>query len=313
MIWLSWRQFRAQALVAAFALILLAGCLVVLGRQIRGGDYSGAELREQFQGRVYLLDAVLLLTPALIGLFWGAPLAARELETGTHRLVWNQSITRRRWLTVKLLLTGLATVITGALVSALLTWAAGPLDRFTGDRFSTIFFGTRNLAPVAYGVFALVLGAVAGLLIRRTVPAMAVTLVVLVVTQALIPNVIRPHLMAPERLSVPITAEVVRNLSFLGQHPEISGLKMPGAWVINTSELRTADGSRVSDDTYGVCVAGSLDKAPDCLAALNLHVDVDYQPVSRYWTFQWLESVLYLSLALLLAAAGLWRIRRAAH
>jgi len=55
MIWLTWRQFRAQALA----------------------------------------------TPALLGIFWGAPLIARELETGTCRLAWNQSVTRTRWLTVK--------------------------------------------------------------------------------------------------------------------------------------------------------------------------------------------------------------------
>ncbi|WP_436527478.1 ABC transporter permease subunit [Actinoplanes sp. HUAS TT8] len=312
MIWLSWRQFRVQALVAAVALILLAAGLVVLGRQIRDGGYSGAELREHFQGRVYLLDAVLLLMPALIGLFWGAPLVARELEAGTHRLVWNQSVTRRRWLTVKLLLTGLAAAVAGALTSALLTWAASPLDRFTGDRFSTIFFGTRNLAPVAYGIFALVLGIVVGLLIRRTVPAMALTLLALVVTQALTPNLIRPHLMTPEHMSAPVTAEVVRNLTFLGQQPEISGLKLPGAWVISTSRLRTADGATVPADAYGRCVAGSFDKAADCLGALNLHVDIDYQPTSRYWTFQWLESALYLGLALLLTALGLWRIRTSA-
>lgn len=313
MIWLSWRQFRAQALVAAIALLLLLVYLVVLGRQIRDGGHSGAELREQFQGRVYLLDAMLLLTPALIGLFWGAPLVARELETGTHRLAWNQSVTRRRWLTVKLLLTGLAAMLAGALVSAALTWAASPLDRFTGDRFSTIFFGTRNLAPVAYGIFALVLGVVLGLLIRRTVPAMALTLLVFVVTQALTPNLVRPHLMTAEHMSAPVTAEVVRNLTFLGQQPEISGLKVPGAWVISTSELRTADGARVSEDAYGRCVAGSFEGVADCLGGLNLHVDIDYQPVDRYWTFQWLESALYLGLALSLAAFGLWRIRRAAH
>lgn len=313
MIWLSWRQFRAQAVVASIALILLTGYLVVFGKKIRDGDYSGAELREHFQNRVYLLDAVLLLAPALIGLFWGAPLVARELESGTHRLAWNQSVTRRRWLTVKLLLTGLAAVLAGALISTLLTWAASPLDQFTGDRFSTIFFGTRNVAPVAYGVFALVLGVVVGLLVRRTVPAMALTLLVFVVTQSLMPNLIRPHLLTPEHMSAPVTAEVVRNLTFLGQQPEIAGLKVPGAWVLSTSELRTADGARVPDTSYGPCVAGSFEKAADCIGALNLHVDVDYQPTSRYWTFQWLESALYLSLALLLAALGLWRIRRSAH
>ncbi|GIE88712.1 transmembrane transport protein [Actinoplanes regularis] len=310
MIWLSWRQFRAQALTGAVALILLASFLVVLGHQIRDGDHSGAELRDRFQSQVYLLDAVLLLTPALIGLFWGAPLVARELETGTHRLAWNQSVTRRRWLSVKLLLTGLAALVAVALVSALLTWAASPLDRVADERFTTIFFGTRNLAPVAYGIFALVLGVVTGLLIRRTVPAMALTALVFVVTQALVPNLLRPNLVPPVHGSAPITAEVVRNLSFLGSQPVISGLKMPGAWVLDTSELRTADGARVSQEAYDNCVSGSFDAVAECLGALKLHVDVEYQPADRYWTFQWLESGFYLGLTLLLAAFGLWRIRR---
>jgi hypothetical protein len=93
----------------------------------------------------------------------------------------------------------------------------------------------------------------------------------------------------------------------------ISGLKLPGAWVISTSELRTRDGVRVPQGVYEKCTKGSFEAAADCLGALGLHVDVDYQPVGRYWAFQWLESGLYLSLALLLAALGLWRIRRAAH
>jgi len=48
------------------------------------------------------LGLVVLVVPALIGVFWGAPLIARELETGTFRLAWTQSVTRTRWLAVKL-------------------------------------------------------------------------------------------------------------------------------------------------------------------------------------------------------------------
>ena len=45
---------------------------------------------------------LIALTPAVTGLFWDAPLLARELETGTFALAWNQSVTRARWLAVKL-------------------------------------------------------------------------------------------------------------------------------------------------------------------------------------------------------------------
>ena len=52
------------------------------------------------------------VAPALIGIFWGAPLVTRELEAGTFRLAWNQSVTRARWMAVKLGLIGLAAMAT---------------------------------------------------------------------------------------------------------------------------------------------------------------------------------------------------------
>src|SRR4029453_7285318 len=75
------------------------------------------------------VTAVVLLLPALIGLFWGAPLLARELEAGTHRLVWNQSITRTRWLAVKLAVTGLAAMTAAGLGSLVVSWWANPIEK----------------------------------------------------------------------------------------------------------------------------------------------------------------------------------------
>src|SRR5262249_52817678 len=76
-----------------------------------------------------LCIGLLLVTPAVIGVFWGAPLVAREIETGTFRLAWNQSVTRARWLAVKLGLIGLASMATARLRSLMLTWWASPIDR----------------------------------------------------------------------------------------------------------------------------------------------------------------------------------------
>ena len=124
MTWLTWRQFRAQAFTAIAALAVFAVLLAATGphlaslyatsgisgcraHQLRA---PGQQLPQQLYAAgtywvLYLLGVVIiLLTPALIGLFWGAPLIARELETGTSALAWNQSITRTRWLAVKLAL-----------------------------------------------------------------------------------------------------------------------------------------------------------------------------------------------------------------
>ncbi|HEV7963234.1 MAG TPA: ABC transporter permease subunit [Actinoplanes sp.] len=324
MIWMSWRQFRAQALVGVIAVAALAVYLVILGMQIRHGYSDNLDLCQKqgggcasvmtefqnvYKSRLYFLDAILVLIPALIGLFWGAPLVTRELEAGTHRLVWNQSITRRRWLAIKLLVVGLASMALAGAASLLLTWAASPFDLVAENRFTTLLFGARNIVPIAYAAFAFVLGTVVGIMVRRAVPAMALTFLVFVVIQVLVPNMVRPHLMTPVTTSQPMTAQVIKNLSFLGRHPTISGLKIPGAWVTSSSELLTSSGQPIDQNKYGECTSGAFDAAADCLGKLNLHVDITYQPIDRYWTFQWLESALFIGLSVLLVAFGMWRIK----
>jgi hypothetical protein len=305
MIWLSLRQFRGQAITGAVVLAVAVPAMSIIGHRMRGaGDPS------DYQSLVYALDALLLIGPALLGLFWGAPLVARELETGTAALVWNQSVTRRRWLAVKLAVVAAAAMITGGLGSVLLGWAAAPLDRVNQDRFTTVFFGTRGLVPAAYAVFAVSLGVALGLLVRRTLPAMALTAAAFVAVQVLTPNLVRPHLMPPRTMAVPVTAAVIRDLSFLGRQPSIEGLKIPGAWVTAGSPLRTADGRQIAQERYAACIAEPLDRMPDCLGRLNLHVDIAYQPAGRYWPFQWLESAFYLALAALLALIAGFRVTR---
>ncbi|MEV4513254.1 transmembrane transport protein [Dactylosporangium sp. NPDC049525] len=316
MTWLAWRQVRTQLLVTGVALAVLAGYLLLLGTQIRAGHHdavaSGSALREfqsRFQGRVYLLDALLLVTPALFGMFWGAPLVARELETGTHRLVWNQSVSRHRWLVVRLAVGCAAAAAVTGLFSLLLTWAASPYDAVAADRFTALLFGTRNLAPVAYTCCAVVLGALIGLLLRRTVPAMALTALLFAAVQVAVPTVVRPHLGTPVHASQPMTADVIRNLSFLGAQADVEGLSAPNAWVVSNSKLLTADGRTVDLDRYHGCLSGQFDVMAQCVAALDLHVDVAYHPGGSYWRFQWLESLLFLASAFALAGVALWRIR----
>jgi ABC-type transport system involved in multi-copper enzyme maturation permease subunit len=323
--WLSWRQFRAQAVVALVALIVTAIGLVLLGLSIRhsydadlalckrrGGGCGPvlAEFQDKYVNLLYLLDALLLVVPGLLGTFWGAPLVARELESGTHRLVWNQSVSRRRWLAVKLLVVGAASMAAAGLFSTLLTWAASPYDRVAGDRFGGLVFGERNLVPIGYAAFAFVLGTVLGLLIRRTVPAMALTLLVFTVFQLVVPNVIRPHLVTPVTAAWPMPAETIKTLSFLGRDADISGLKIPNAWVVSTSKLLARDGRTVDQKQYQACTVGAPEVAAECLGKLDLHVRVAYQPADRYWRFQWLESLLFLALGALLAAVALAAIRR---
>ena len=332
MIWLTWRQFRGQALTAVATLAALTIFLVILGLRIRhsyevnvncGTGCTLADARDilqsEYSATLLLGGFLVVLVPALIGAFWGAPLIAREIETGTHRLVWNQSVTRTRWLAVKLAFVALAGVaLTGAL-SALLTWAASPYDKLLNGRFDPLVFPTRNIVPLGYAVFAIVAGITIGLLTRRTVPAMAITLAAFAALQILLPTAIRPHLQKPVTETVAFNAETkVHHFSSGGK--ENSGVSIggytnvkPGAWVLsgNTpTPLLDAAGEQVTRQQLSSCVTGEFDKDMACLAGQDLHFTVTYQPANRYWTFQWLEFAAYLILAGLLAGFAFWRIPR---
>ena len=229
MIWLTWRQFRGQALTALAALAALTIYLVILGLRIRHSydvnvDCTGCSvatardiLEKAYFTPLLLTGFLVVLVPAIIGAFWGAPLIARELETGTHRLVWNQSVTRTRWLAVKLAFVTLAGVIVAGALSLLLTWAASPYDKLFDGRFEPLIFPTRNIAPLGYAVFAVVAGITVGLLARRTVLAMAITLAAFAALQILMPTVIRPHLQPPVTETVAFTAAGAHGLGINGE------------------------------------------------------------------------------------------------
>ncbi|HEY3037008.1 MAG TPA: ABC transporter permease, partial [Streptosporangiaceae bacterium] len=220
MIWLTWRQFRIPARAALAALAVLAAALALTGpRLVHLYASSGiatchthgncdavinafiSEARGSgLSGALYFLGiGIVFAAPGLVGVFWGAPLVARELEAGTHRLVWNQSVTRTRWLAVKLGLVGLASVATAGLFSLMVTWWAAPIDKAVMNRITPSVFAARDIAPIGYAAFAFALGVAAGVLIRRTVPAMAVTLAVFAFVQIAVPLWVRPHLMTPVR------------------------------------------------------------------------------------------------------------------
>ena len=326
MIWLTWRQFRTQALVALGALAALTIYLVITGLRIRHsyeanvscagctlGDGKQA-LESTFFDSLLLSGLLVLLVPALVGAFWGAPLIAREFETGTHRLVWNQSVTRTRWLAVKLAIVGLAAVaVTGAL-SLLLTWAASPYDKVLGGRFDPLAFPTRNIVPLGYAAFAIVAGIAIGLLTRRTLPAMAVTLVAFAALQILVPSVVRPHLQKPVTDTVVLAADAAIGSFHTGADGVSVGeyeKSLPGAWILSDeTPLLDASGRQVGRETIAGCMNGDPKKDMACLATKNLHFSVTYQPANRYWTFQWLEFATYVLFAGLLAGFLFWRIRR---
>ncbi len=345
MTWLTWRQFRVQAIVGATALAAFAILLAATGPHLASlyaARISGcrpascADLAASFLAQLYnagtyaLLDllgvVMILLAPAVIGLFWGAPLIARELETGTAALAWNQSVTRTRWLAVKLTVCGLAAMAVTEGLSLMLAWWAAPLGRAVGQlgsthftlpglfgfvlsRFSPMAFASQGITPLGYAAFGFVLGATAGALIRRTVPAMAVTLVIFAALQIAMPLWIRPHLFPARHAVVAVTSlDSLRPDNIPGH---------AGAWLLS-SETVDAAGQPVHA-APAACPPPAVVKGAStggersylaCLASQGLREAFSYQPASRYWAFQGAETAVYLALAVGLAGYCFRRLSR---
>src|SRR5579872_5487955 len=187
MTWLVWRQYRAQgaiafALLAAFAAVILADGFQLashLHSILTSCSGNSACLQQQeplVNGVVSDLPDISLIVPTVLGILWGAPLVAHELESRTTDFAWAQSVTRTRWLAVKIGWLLLAAAVCGGVIAALTTWWSGPINALSASAFVPGQFDTQGIVPIGYAVFAMALGIAAGTLARRTLPAIAVAL-----------------------------------------------------------------------------------------------------------------------------------------
>ncbi|GHG49692.1 MULTISPECIES: transporter [Amycolatopsis] len=324
MTWLTWRQFRIPALSVFAGLIAIAVVLAITGPELVGRT-SFSDEDVLFQGTIL----VLYLLPAVIGVFWGVPMITRELESGTHSLVWNQTVTRKQWLTTKLGFGLLTAMLAAAVLSVAVSWWASPIDALAAaqtsrgmlSRLSPVVFGARGIVPIGYAAFALVLGVAIGMLLKRTVAAMAVTLVTLAAVLLLVPSFVRPYLLPPQTQTVAIVGKDVTNITGNDKEgiTEIGVRNPPGAWVLTNETVDPAGNvadplpSFVQDCSprpgEGPPPRGALE---DCIAQLGTHgyqQRLTYQPGSRFWPLQWLELALYLAMTALLTWFCFRRLR----
>ncbi|WP_409490222.1 ABC transporter permease [Amycolatopsis sp. cmx-11-12] len=181
MLWLTYRQHRMQLLITAALLVAVGILLLVNGNAVA----TSPDPAKLFQD-LYTYLSWLQVVPVAIGVFWGAPLVAAEYERGTTKLAWTQSISRFRWLGVKLgFLAVLATLGGLAFGTMMQRWVeVFPTDRgdtaFTSRFDNPVLFAMTGVAPAAWWLFGFVLGTAAGALIRKALPAIAVTIAVTV-------------------------------------------------------------------------------------------------------------------------------------
>lgn len=356
MIRFAWLQTRAQTLTGAAVLIAIVVVVAITGIELSHlynslvvhcqttGDCPAGTARYASHQRFLqsALPFLLRTTPALLGIFWGAPLCSREFESGTFRLAWTQSVSRKRWIVTKLAMGFAATVVLAGLLTLAVTWWARGFDILSANQYTN--FDERDIVPIGYAAFAFTLGALVGAMVRRVLPAMAAALAGFVAVRLAVTAWVRPHLIAPLHAVGPLTSPPSFNIrgtingpvptAFTVQTPD-----MPNAWV-QSAKLVTSSGhaptlAQTSAFVRQYCPSllhpvppasvpggpgGGPIQTPGNSTALNcqsqaehvFRLAVSYQPASRYWIFQWSELGIFLALA---AAAGFgcywWITRRA--
>jgi hypothetical protein len=339
-IWVTWRQHRAQAAVGAVVFAAVATGLLIVGTVARirarsldlpaclsaQRDCEGA--LEKLHGYFHTIPpftGALVVLPILAGMFWGAPLVSREYEAGTHRLAWTQSVSPLRWITTKLVLIFAVVTAAALAISVLALWALSPLMPAFGGRFNSTWYDIQGIVPVACMVFALSVGIAASALIRRTIPAMAVT--ILVYAFARIPiHWVRPHFApsATRTVNVPLN-DLLQNA--VGSPSEdFTRTLRPGDWFIEgqvtdpSGHLLRATMNNI-DILRSYCPdlaatrteLGPLTPSAACQAKLqgmSLHETITYQPASHFWSVQVAESVIFLISAALLVGAAIFAVTR---
>ena len=329
MVWVTWRQHRAT----------LAGVAVFLGALAVGIWLAGLKTHHVYAAAVaacrsgasatcygmsisltgtngFLSNGgILQAVPVLIGAFAGAPVLARELETGTFRYTWTQGFGRWRWTLAKLVPLAVVLAVAAGVFSLLLNWYYQPyfnagnqalgLSEYTP--FYPALFDLRGVGFAAWTLVAFSIGALAGMLIRRVVPAIAATLAAYTALAFAAGAWLRPNYLSPvitSNLNVPGTAWVMSQW-----------WTKDGKFAFTGSPSQSLLNQYCPKGPVGPVGPGGAPKAValgECLTSHGYTQWTSYQPASRFWPFQWIEAGWLLALSALLIAATIWLVRRRA-
>ncbi|GAA3043309.1 hypothetical protein GCM10020229_63220 [Kitasatospora albolonga] len=341
--WLSLRQERTTLLAAGGILLAFSTWVLLFGWRISAWiDSNGlrncndvyyppecsdvSDLRraipEWWPPAVSGTGWVLFLLPFALGLFAGAPLLAREFESGTHRLAWTQSVSRSRWLAGRLAAPFALTLVGSAVLAGVASWWRTVVEGRFGVPGYYHWFGwmarsTEGPSTIAFCLVGLAVGVTAGLLVRRVVAAMAVTAVLTAGLRLAVDDlrdVFTPavEVEAPVRLALMPQNADIRDL--------VTGYGFPAESPLNSEILAT--GYRTSD---GITIAGQGNWPPYALPDGSLlcqdsgcepHVaTVDrafvlFHPPAHEWPMLWTQTGICLAVTALLLGLCFLRVRR---
>ena len=320
MTWVTLRHNRVTAVVSGAVLAALAALLLVTGFQVAAqwhsalagctmaGTCGSLTLGSPVIGFLVIMT---LGVPVVLGAFWGAPLIAREFETGTSQFALTQTVTRTRWLAITTVWVLLAVAACSGAVSALVTWWLSPDNALELDAFKPGRFDIMGIVPVGYALFATALGIAAGAMLRRTLPAIGVTLLGFLTVRMAIFSWVRPHFMPA------VTTYYRFGNAFT---PTGSYWQLGRGVVSGTGQPVTIPQSTTSMVIGGVPVSvlparcQALADTPravvSCAARLGYRSFSTYQPGYRFWPFQFIETGIFVALAAGLVAITFLVVRR---
>jgi len=233
-------------------------------------------LAQEFNGGITApLDGVVFAIPGMLGAVVGAPLLGRELETGTWRLAWSQTVPRTRWLVTKLALVVGGLVVFGTAITLMLTWFHQPMDRVS-TRLLPPGFDFEGPALTCSLLCSFGLAVLAGLLLRNTIAA-----VVAAYFAWEVPTVAVLLLNGPIRFPPPTT------------------MRLPcraGCPAASTSSVPPVTG-HLGDLVLSVTRSGD-------------QLVVTYLPASRFWTSQLIAAGLFLIIATAALGTAIWLLHR---
>ncbi len=311
MIWLTWRHQRLETLIGGGLVAVVAVLLVWSGNWVSSTygnvgltacvarnpslDTCGSQI-QSFQTLIAPVVGMLQwleFLPLVFGVLVAAPFVL-ELEQGTYRFAWTQSISRRRWLAVRLGLIVTTLTLVALVLSAVMTWWNTPLDRL-GSRLDPNHFDFEGIVPVGYALFAGALCLAAGTLLRRTIAAVGVTLAGYLALRLSLGDWFRYHYLAPA------TKHVVA-----GSHAGAlshADFFMNSSAIVPKGAMRLCNGGSLAPPLPGTIAAQHLGA---CLGLHGMVVAIVYQPANRFWLFQGIESAIFLGLSVALVALTAW-------
>jgi hypothetical protein len=263
---------------------------------------TGRLFNTDYHPTAQIMAGFLQVIPALVGVFVGGPVLARELETGTFRFAWTQGCGRMRWVIAKLALLAVAVTVAAGAFSLLFSWYYQPwFAEHLDGVLAPQLFGLRGVDFAAWTLLAFALGVAAGALIRRTVPALAAALAAWTGLFFATFLFLRKHYQAP--------------LVAGGAKANTPSFGLNWTWA---QWYTGPNGTPVSQQTVRNVMAHapeSVQNSPNPNAAtayLSVHHYTQwftYQPQSRFWHFQLIEGGWLLVLSLILLAATVWLVR----